>query len=70
MLEEARSNVGTTEVFNSDSDCQFTSEGFSVVLKHNGLKINIDSNDDGWGDVFIESLQRSWKYSEIELNLR
>ena len=33
-LEEALANYGTPEIFNSDQDCQFTSEDVTDALTH------------------------------------
>ena len=41
-LEEALTNYGPPDRFNSDQGCQFISENFTDVLKDNGINISID----------------------------
>jgi len=66
-LEEALAIYGAPEIFNSDQGCQFTSEGFTDVLKVHGIKISMDSKGRWMDNVFIEHLWRSLKYEEIYL---
>jgi len=66
-LEEALTNYGTPEIFNSDQGCQFTSENFTDVLKDNGIKISMDGKGRWMDNVFIERLWRSLKYEEVYL---
>ena len=80
-LEEALATYGPPEIFNSDQGCQFTSEGFTDVLKEHDVKISMEKVRAGrareaalghgkgrWMDnVFIERLWRSLKYEEIYL---
>ena len=66
-LEEALTNYGTPEIFNSDQGCQFTSEDFTDVLKDNGIKISMDGKGRWMDNVFIERLWRSLKYEEVYL---
>ena len=67
-LEEALANYGPPETFNSDQGCQFTSEGFTDVLKEHDVKISMDGKGRWMDNVFIERLWRSLKYEEIYLN--
>jgi len=61
-LEEALVNHGTPDIFNTDQDCQFTSEGFTEVLKAHGIQISMDGKGCWTDNVFIERLWRSLKY--------
>jgi len=66
-LEEALTNHGTPGIFNSDQGCQFTSEGFTDVLKDHKIKISMDGKGRWMDNVFIERLWRSLKYEEVYL---
>lgn len=66
-LEEALATYGPPEIFNSDQGCQFTSEGFTDVLKNHAVNISMDGKGRWIDNVFIERLWRSLKYEEIYL---
>jgi len=66
-LEEALVNHGTPDIFNTDQGCQFTSEGFTEVLKAHGIQISMDGKGRWMDNVFIERLWRSLKYEEVYL---
>jgi putative transposase len=66
-LEEALAAYGPPGIFNSDQGCQFTSEGFTDVLKDHDVKISMDGKGRWMDNVFIERLWRSLKYEEIYL---
>ena len=66
-LEEALARYGTPEIFNSDQGCQFTSDGFTDVLKAHGIRISMDGKGRWMDNVFIERLWRSLKYEEVYL---
>jgi putative transposase len=66
-LEEALANHGTPDIFNSDQGCQFTSEGFTGVLKEHKIDISMDGKGRWIDNVFIERLWRSLKYEEVYL---
>jgi len=66
-LEEALATYGTPAIFNSDQGCQFTSEGFTHVLKAHGIQISMDGKGRWMDNVFIERLWRSLKYEEVYL---
>lgn len=66
-LEEAISLYGNPEIFNSDQGCQFTSEGFTRVLKTHDIRISMDGKGRWLDNVFIERLWRSLKYEEVYL---
>ena len=73
-LEEALSK-GQPEVFNTDQGSQFTSEGFTGLLKQRGIRISPDEYGtfgmDGKGrykaNIFVERLWRTVKYEEVYL---
>ncbi len=66
-LEEAIAKHGTPKIFNSDQGCQFTSDGFTGVLRDNDIKISMDGKGRWIDNVFIERLWRSLKYEEVYL---
>lgn len=66
-LEEALAQQGTPDIFNSDQGCQFTSEGFTDVLKAHHIQISMDGKGRWMDNVFIERLWRSLKYEEVYL---
>lgn len=66
-LEEALAKHGTPDIFNSDQGCQFTSEGFTDILKAHHIQISMDGKGRWMDNVFIERLWRSLKYEEVYL---
>jgi len=66
-LEEALTNHGRPDIFNSDQGCQFTSEAFTDVLRSHEVKISMDGKGRWMDNVFIERLWRSLKYEEVYL---
>ena len=66
-LEDALQTHGTPAIFNTDQGCQFTSEGFTDVLKVHGIQISMDGKGRWMDNVFIERLWRSLKYEEVYL---
>lgn len=66
-LKDALAHHGTPEIFNSDQGCQFTSDGFTAVLKEKGIRISMDGKGRWVDNVFVERLWRSLKYEEIYL---
>ena len=67
VLEGALQSHGTPVIFNTDQGCQFTSEGFTGVLKAHGIQISMDGKGRWMDNVFIERLWRSLKYEEVYL---
>lgn len=65
-LKEAL-ETGTPQIFNTDQGCQFTSDGFTKVLKDKGIKISMDGKGRALDNVFVERLWRSVKYENIYL---
>ena len=66
-LEEALSNHGKPEIFNTDQGSQFTGSAFTGVLANNGIAISMDGKGAWRDNVFVERLWRSVKYEEVYL---
>ena len=66
-LQQAITEHGKPEVFNSDQGCQFTSVGFTGVLKANGIKISMDGRGRAFDNIFVERLWRTVKYEDVYL---
>ncbi len=56
---------GKPEIFNTDQGSQFTSTGFTDVLKKNKIKISMDGRGRAFDNIFIERLWRSVKVEEV-----
>jgi len=67
-LEEALEHFDPPEIFNTDQGSQFTSEGFTNVLRRRGIKISMDGKGRYLDNIFVERLWRSLKYEEVYLN--
>jgi len=67
-LEEALRRFGPPRIFNTDQGGQFTSFGFTQVLKDAGVKISMDGKGRWTDNIFIERLWRSLKYECIYLH--
>ncbi len=65
-LEDALSK-GKPEVFNTDQGSQFTSEGFTGLLKQRGIRISMDGKGRYRDNIFVERLWRTVKYEEVYL---
>jgi putative transposase len=61
-LQEALSNYGKPEIFNSDQGSQFTSKAFTQCLKAVGVQISMNERGRCHDNIFIEQLWRSIKY--------
>ena len=66
-LEDALRKHGKPEIFNSDQGSQFTSEGFTDVLKREGVIISMDGRGRAFDNIFVERLWRSVKYEDVYL---
>ena len=66
-LSEALQRYGKPEIFNTDQGAQFTSEGFTDVLKEHDIAISMDGKGRWMDNVFIERLWRSLKYEDVYL---
>jgi putative transposase len=67
-LDEALSQHGKPEIFNTDQGSQFTSEAFTGRLKKEGIAISMDGKGRWCDNVFVERFWRSIKYEEIYLH--
>ena len=67
-LEEALSEHGRPEIFNTDQGSQFTSDDFTGTLKDHGITISMDGKGRCMDNVFVERLWRSLKYEEVYLH--
>ncbi len=66
-LEEALRVYGAPEIFNSDQGSQFTSTGFTDVLKAHDIAISMDGRGRALDNIFVERLWRTVKYEDIYL---
>ena len=67
-VQEAITQYGKPEIFNTDQGCQFTSQEFTGLLNDHGIQISMDGRG-GWRDnVFVERLWKSIKYEEVYLH--
>lgn len=55
------------EIFNTDQGAQFTSKGFTDVLKEHQINISMDGKGRWVDNVFVERLWRSVKYECVYL---
>jgi putative transposase len=67
-LHEALAIYGTPEIFNTDQDSHFTTDGFTKVLREAEVTISMDGVGRAIDNVFIERLWRTLKYDHIYLN--
>ena len=65
-LEEALA-IGTPEIFNTDQGSQYTSKGFTDILKNHRINISMDGRGRVFDNIFIERLWRTVKYEEVYL---
>jgi len=65
-LEESLT-IGIPEIFNTDQGAQFTSKGFTDVLKNHHISISMDGRGRVFDNIFIERLWRTVKYEEVYL---
>jgi putative transposase len=66
-VEEALAKYDTPEIFNTDQGSQFTSVGFTGLLRDKGIAISMDGKGSWRDNVFVERLWRSVKYEEVYL---
>lgn len=67
-IEEALARYGRPEIFNTDQGSQFTSFGFTAILKGAGVAISMDGRGRCMDNIFIERLWRSLKYEAVYLH--
>jgi len=58
---------GHCDIFNTDQGAQFTSNGFTSLLKEHGIEISMDGRGRALDNVFVERLWRSVKYECVYL---
>ena len=66
-LQNAITQYGRPEIFNTDQGSQFTGYNFVSVLEDNKIQISMDGKGRWLDNVFIERLWRSLKYECIFL---
>ena len=64
-LEEAIALYGEPAIFNTDQGSQFTSDGFTKVLKDHFVEISMDGKGRALDNIYVERLWRSLKYEDI-----
>lgn len=64
-LQEAITNYGIPEVFNTDQGTQFTSQEFIGVLTDKQISISMDGRGRCLDNIFIERLWRTVKYQNV-----
>jgi len=67
-VEEAIERYGRPDIMNTDQGSQFTSHGFTGLLKAQGIRISMDGRGAWRDNVFVERLWRSVKYEEVYLH--
>src|SRR5882757_8783513 len=67
-LEQALSQYGRPEIFNTDQASQFTSDDFTDTLERHKITISMDGKGRYMDNIFVERLWRSLKYEEVYLN--
>jgi putative transposase len=67
-LKEALEKYGKPQIFNSDQGSQFTSEGFTKVLKDKEIAISMDGRGRVFDNIMIERLWRTLKYEYFYIN--
>jgi len=67
-LNEALARYGKPEIFNTDQGSQFTSFGFTGILKAAEIAISMDGRGRCMDNIFIERLWRSLKYEAVYLH--
>jgi len=66
-VQEAITQYGRPEIFNTDQGCQFTSLEFTGLLNAQGIQISMDGRGCWRDNVVVERLWRSLKYEEVYL---
>lgn len=66
-VEKALTVIGKPEILNSDQGSQYTSKGYTSLLKKNGIAISMSGKGRCWDNIFVERLWRSFKYEEVYL---
>jgi len=58
---------GSCDIFNTDQGSQFTSNGFTGLLKKHDIKISMDGRGRALDNIFVERLWRTVKYECVYL---
>jgi len=66
-VEQAISRHGAPEIFNTDQGAQFTSAGFTDLLKSHNVRISMDGRGRVQDNIFIERLWWTLKYQYLYL---
>ena len=66
-VEEAINRHGAPEIFNTDQGAQFTSAGFTNLLKSHNVQISMDGRGRVQDNIFIERLWWTLKYQYLYL---
>ena len=67
-LQDAISQFGAPDIFNTDQGAQFTSRAFTDVLKEHDIKISMDGRGRVQDNIFIERLWWTVKYHYLYLH--
>ena len=67
-VQEAVTNYGAPNIFNTDQGCQFTSLELTGILKEHGIQISVDGTGCWRDNVFVERLWKNIKYEEVYLH--
>ena len=67
-LEEALSDYGTPEIFNTDQGSQYTSKDFTRKLLDKDIRISMDSKGRALDNIMIERFWGSLKREKIYIN--
>ena len=67
-LQEALTHYGKPEIFNTDQGSQFTSTGFTQVLKDHDIDISMDGRGRCQDNIFIERLWWTLKHHYLYLH--
>jgi len=67
-LSRAIGRYGVPDIFNTDQGCQFTSEGFTGMLKSHGISISMDGKGRCSDNIIVERFWRSLKYECVYMN--
>jgi len=66
-LERAIREYGTPAIFNTDQGAQFTSSGFTGILKEEKIRVSMDGKNRALDNIVVERFWRSLKYEEVYL---
>jgi putative transposase len=66
-LQDALSRYAQPEILNTDQGSQFAREGFTTLLRDQGIQIGMDGKGRWVDNVFVKRQWRSLKYEDIYL---